>query len=190
MQRVRIRNLEGKITHGAELEDPTEWINRQIELGSWGRKRREVWKDIVPEHELSLIESEREVEIKPAIPAIDPVIKRRYLVSIDPDVYKFEEEMTEEEIASALSFEDIVIEEGKPEIPAETRTMATLKPDYTIEIEDMTLEIEAEETRRSQIKNLRQRVKQLANQDDLTAGELKEGVIKLIKAMLLNRELD
>lgn len=67
---------------------------------------------------------------------------------------------------------------------------------FTTEVEDLTPpgptqeEIEAENERVQQVALLRSRVKELANQSDLTASEVKEAIMKFIKIQLLNRILD
>lgn len=51
-------------------------------------------------------------------------------------------------------------------------------------------ETSAETTKRQQIQTLRQRVKTLAGQSDLTAAEVKEAIMKFIKLMVLKNQLE
>lgn len=40
MKKIIIKNLQGVQTHGAEMADPTEWINQCIALNVWGKPER------------------------------------------------------------------------------------------------------------------------------------------------------
>lgn len=40
MKKVIVKNLEGVQTHGAEMEDPTAWIEQCVETCAWGLPAR------------------------------------------------------------------------------------------------------------------------------------------------------
>lgn len=113
---------------------------------------------------------------------------------------KWEDEVTEEEKVEAI---EVIEHEISPlipadpnaeppldEVPAVIRKQYRLPQTYEVIITDITAEIEAENAKRTQIRTLKQRVKALANQEDLTNAEIKEALMKLIKAMLLNKDFD
>jgi hypothetical protein len=153
MKRVIITNLQGQ-HFSAVMEDPTDWISFNVSNNSWGTPERTKWKDECTDDELSLVMSENEVELSPAIPG-DP--------SAEPPT---------------------------EDIPAVTRILATLKATYSITVDDIQSEIDAETTRRAQIRAFKQRLKTLAGQSDLTAAEVKEAILKFIKLQLLVAALD
>lgn len=77
---------------------------------------------------------------------------------------------------------------------AEEQTRPYWNNSYTYQIVDRTPppktpeEIAAEETKRLQIVALRQRIRALADQSDLTAAEVKEAIFKFIKMKVLQGE--
>ena len=101
-----------------------------------------------------------------------------------PERLKMGEECTPEEIASAIEVIDVLQLDGT------TKQQYKLPKTYQVIIADITPEIDAETQKKDQIKSLKQRVKTLANQADLTTAEVKECIFKLVKAMLLNKDLD
>ncbi len=76
------------------------------------------------------------------------------------------------------------------------KTRSYWKEEFTTEVIDNTPpaasqdEIDQREAVRTQIQTLKSRIKTLAGQNDLTAAELKEIVIKFFKIMLLQNSLD
>jgi hypothetical protein len=77
---------------------------------------------------------------------------------------------------------------------ATEQTRKYWKEDFSWEIVDKTPPppppSQEELDRRAAILSLKQRIKELANQADLTAGEVKESIHKLIKLRALMKELD
>ena len=56
MKKVLVKNLDGVQTHGAEMDDPTQWIADCVESGVWGDPAEYTVEivDITAEHELDL----------------------------------------------------------------------------------------------------------------------------------------
>lgn len=98
--------------------------------------------------------------------------------------FKWEDEATVTEKADAIATNSIEYQPGL------MRTRLTLPQTYDVIITDLTADEATEATRITQVKTLKQRVKSLAGQTDLTAAELKEAVMKLIKAMVLDKNLE
>jgi hypothetical protein len=108
--------------------------------------------------------------------------------------------LSQSEIALIVSEEEIEIvpmipanpnaEPPTEEIPAVFRTQVTLKAMYTITIEDMQAEIDAENIKKAQLAALKTRIRSLGDLSDLTAAELKEAVIKLVKFLIGSNKLD
>jgi hypothetical protein len=99
---------------------------------------------------------------------------------------------SDQDKAGALSTRVIEVAPAIPEqnLPAVTKTQYQLPATYTIEITDIQSEVDAEVTRKTQIQALRQRIKALANQADMTAADVKEAIMKYLKLKLLNKDLD
>lgn len=113
---------------------------------------------------------------------------------------KWKDEASPEEIADSIGETEIEIRPAipanpladppTPDMPALTRKQIKLPQTYQQIITDTSADEQAETDRRTQIKTLKSRVKVLANQADLTTAEIKEAVFKLIKTMVLNKDLD
>jgi len=68
MKKVIIRNMAGVQTHGAEMEDPTAWIEQCVASDAWGKKERLIPQD--EPHELADVLEEVDVVVSPEIPAV------------------------------------------------------------------------------------------------------------------------
>ncbi len=68
MKKVIIKNLEGVLVAGAEMEDPAAWIADCVEHDYWGKKERLVPQD--EPHEASDVLEEVDVVMSPEIPAV------------------------------------------------------------------------------------------------------------------------
>jgi hypothetical protein len=68
MKKVIIKNLEGVLVAGAEMEDPAAWIADCVEHDYWGKKERLVPQD-EPHEALDVLE-EVDVVMSPEIPAV------------------------------------------------------------------------------------------------------------------------
>jgi hypothetical protein len=55
MKKVIVKNLEGIQTHGAEMEDPTAWIEQCVASNAWGQPEEYTVEivDITVEHALA-----------------------------------------------------------------------------------------------------------------------------------------
>jgi hypothetical protein len=113
---------------------------------------------------------------------------------------RWKDELSEYELTLVISEETLEISPeipGDPNaepptetVPAVTRVLVTLKAMYTIEIVDIQSEIDAENQKRTQLVNLRNRIRALGDLGDLTAAELKEAIMKLMKLLILANRLD
>jgi hypothetical protein len=167
---------------------------------AWGLLERLKLKAHCSAEELADAIEEVLVVIKPEIPAIPAVTRTRYKIPLPPleeDAepeyeWKWEEDCTEEEIESAVESEIVLIEPEVPAIPEVTETYMKLPQTYSVQVTDLTPEIEQENTRRTSISNLKTRIKTLIqkNEADLTNAEIRELLYKLVRFFLLKRDLD
>jgi hypothetical protein len=121
-----------------------------------------------------------------------------------PERWLDEWSVTPDQITSAISVStdpNTMVEErnqdGSPVIDEATqlpkkRPLNTylLPAEYKLMTTDITPDIDAETNRQLQVKTLKQRVKALSQQPDLTAAEMKEAILKLIRILAMNRNLD
>jgi len=113
---------------------------------------------------------------------------------------RWKDELTQDEIDLVVSEEEVEVKPMIPanpdaqpptdEIPAVFRTQVTLKAMYTITIEDMQAEIDADNLKKAQLAALKTRIKALGDQSDLTAADIKEAVMKLVKFLIGANKLD
>lgn len=179
MNRYDIRNIKSQvITHYYRGTEP---MPHQPE---WGLLERLKWKDQCSAEEIADALDTAVVIVQPAIPAVTRV---RYLVSINPDVWKWASDCTQEEIDNAISNETVEI---SPRIPAITRERCRLPQTYEVLVTDLTVEIAAENTRKIQIATLRVRLNDLDDLSDLTVAEVKECIRKLVKYFRLKKLID
>ena|ERR1044072_6065533 len=79
---------------------------------------------------------------------------------------------------------------------AEEQTRPYWNPGFTTDIQDLTPpppsqgDIDAEAQKRQQIATLKARIKTLATQNDLTAAEIKEALMKFLRIQALLNSLD
>jgi hypothetical protein len=65
MKKVIIKNKAGVQTHGAQLDDPSEWIAEQASKNSWGKPEREVEESLCSEEEkASALSSRTETDLE------------------------------------------------------------------------------------------------------------------------------
>lgn len=79
MKRVIIKNLEGIQTHGAEMEDPTQWIADCVAKNSWGLPE-EYTIEIIDldqdyDYQLEQCYAKRRAEYPPMQDYLDGVVK-------------------------------------------------------------------------------------------------------------------
>lgn len=88
MKRIVIKDKNGVQTHSTEMPDPTDWIERNREVNSWGLLERLKFEDDCTPEEIASALEVQDIEVSPAIPG-DPdaepptedtpaVIKKRY----------------------------------------------------------------------------------------------------------------
>lgn len=122
MKKVIIKNLAGIQTHGAEMENPSAWIAECIDLNVWGKPER--W---IPHKEEGGIYDESEV--------IDERLEEVILaVPFQPEIPAVYDGGNL--IADAIP--------ARPEIPAVIQKQVKLKAQYTIEIQDISQQLEKE----------------------------------------------
>jgi hypothetical protein len=122
MKKVIVKNLAGSQIAGAQLADPTSWIENCVSNNYWGLPERWVpHKDEGGFYDDADFISERMAEIVPAVP-FQPEI---------PAVYE----------GGNLISEAIP---AVPEVPAVMQKQAKLRAEYTIEITDISQQIEQE----------------------------------------------
>lgn len=191
MKRVIIKNLNGVVTNQAELLDPIDWIASGNSQKWWGTPEQIKWKDQCSAEELARVSEQTEVMIDPGMPGEPGPVVKRYLLSENPDVWKFEEECTPEQIASAIRFEDVQLP-GIDPIPPTYRTQVKVAATYTIEIVDIQAEIDADNQKKDQIRTFKQRLKTILQKADadMTAAERNEALVKLARMLLLRGDLD
>ena len=147
MKKIKIKNLSGNVTNRAVMEDPTEWIAKSVSSNEWGLPERWVpHKDDGGFYNDADVLDERMAEIVPAVP-FQPEI---------PAVYE----------GGNLISEAIP---AVPEVPALMQKQAKLRAEYTIEITDISQQIEQE-----RINN--EALAYLASTDWLIIREMDSGV--------------
>lgn len=137
MKKVIIKNLDGIQTHGAQMEDPTQWIAGGVAGNWWGKPERWVLhkdKPMAEAYDDADVLEEMIEEIQPAVEAAmvleKPAVEAKDAV-LDEDGNILEE---------AVEAKEAVYREVSPAIPAVTQKKVKLKAEYTIEIEDITEE--------------------------------------------------
>lgn len=148
MKKVIVKNLAGVQTHGAEMSDPTVWISECVASNAWGLPERWVLhKDHGGSYDEADVLDEREIEIEPSAPFIPNV----------PAVYE-----------SGILIRDEI--PAIPEKPAVMQKQVFLKAEYSVEITDVTDELEKQKTNEEALKYL-------AETDWLIIREIDSGVI-------------
>lgn len=106
---------------------------------------------------------------------------------------KWADEATPGEIADSTSSEDVVLKpcphDDENCVPV-VKKRYSLPQTYDVIVTDLTSEEQAEQTKKNQVNNLKQRLKVLSEQNDLTAAEVKEAIMKFIKFKALAKDLD
>jgi hypothetical protein len=161
MKKVIIKNKEGQQTHGAEMLDPQAWIADGVAGNWWGKPERWVLHKDEPMaegyDEADVLE-ERTVE---DYPAIDPVLISEAILGI-PAVMDEAGNIVQAEIPETPA----VYSEG---VPAKTHKEVKLKAEYTIEILDISAQVEQE-------KQNAEALAYLASTDWLIIREIDAGV--------------
>ena len=122
MKKVIIKNLAGQQTHGAEMLDPTAWLADGVANNWWGKPERWVpHKDEGGEYDEADVLDERIVELSPAQP----------LIPEQPAVYE----------GGSLVSEAVPM---IPEVPAVTQKQVKLRAEYSVQIEDISQQLEQE----------------------------------------------
>lgn len=67
MKKVIVKNKQGIQTHGAEMEDPTQWIAHCVANNFWGKPERWVKEGSEEYHPEDILDT-RVVELSPSIP--------------------------------------------------------------------------------------------------------------------------
>ena len=136
MKKVIIKNKEGQQTHGAEMLDPQAWIDDGVAGNWWGKPERWVLHKDEPMaegyDEADVLE-ERTVE---DFPAVDPVLISEAIPG-SPAVMDEAGNIVQAEIPETPA----VYSEG---MPAKTHKEVKLKAEYTIEILDISSQVEQE----------------------------------------------
>lgn len=147
MKKITIKNLKGIQTHGTEMPDPTEWIAEGVKANWWGLPERWVLhKDEGGFYDDADVIGEEMQVVEPGIP----------FVPGKPAVYE----------AGILIAEAVPAQQ---EVPPVLKKFAKLRAEYTIEIEDITDELEREEMNAKALKFL-------ADTDWLIIREMDSGV--------------
>lgn len=147
MKKVIIQNLAGVQTNGAELEDPTAWIADCVANNYWGLPERWVpHKDEGGSYDDADVLDERIEIIVPALPYQPEV----------PAVYS-----GGNLIAEAIP--------AVPEVPAVTQKQVKLKAEYTVEITDISAQLQQERINKESLDYL-------ASTDWLVIREMDSGV--------------
>jgi hypothetical protein len=117
MKKVIIKNKEGQHTHGAEMLDPQAWIADGVAGNWWGKPERWV---LHKDDRMPMAEGYDEADV-------------------------LEERIVEDYSAIDAVMDDAgaIVQEA---IPAKTHKEVKLKAEYTIEIEDITAQVEQEKT--------------------------------------------
>ena len=122
MKKVIIKNLAGQQTHGAELLDPTAWIAEGVANNWWGKPERWVpHKDEGGEYDEADVLDERIIELSPGSP----------LIPEQPAVYE----------GGSLVSEAVPM---IPEVQAITQKQVKLRAEYSVQIEDISQQLEQE----------------------------------------------
>ena len=147
MKKIIIKNLAGVQTHGAEMLDPTSWIAECVESNAWGKPERWVpHKNEGGNYDDADVLEERLAEIVPAVP-FQPEI---------PAVYE-----------GAVLISDAI--PAVPEVPAVMQKQVKLRAEYTIEITDISQQLEQERINKESLAYL-------ASTDWLIIREIDSGV--------------
>jgi hypothetical protein len=78
----------------------------------------------------------------------------------------------------------------QPTMVPVTLIECTVPRTYDVIVTDLTADEQAETQRQTQIATFKQRLKTLAAQSDMTAADLKEAIMKLLKMIVLRKDLD
>ena len=134
MKKIIIKNLAGQKTHGAEMLDPTAWIAEGVANNWWGKPERWVpHKDEGGEYdEADVLEEVTVIDV----PAVEPVLISEAIPG-SPAVMDENGNIVQPEIPEVPA----VYSEA---IPAKTHKEVKLRAEYTVEIEDITAQVEQE----------------------------------------------
>ena len=123
MKKVSIKK-QGIETHGAQMEDPTSWIAQQVAINGWGLPDR--WLSDSP---ISPLSDEEKAKAKESRKVIVKEAKPESIVQVQKEL----------EDGSIIT-EDVVT----PAVEEESYMEYFFPAEYTIEITDITAEIEQE----------------------------------------------
>ncbi len=161
MKKVIIKNKEGQHTHGAEMIDPQGWIADGVAGNWWGKPERWVRHKDEPMAEGYDEADVLEERIVEDYPAIDPVLISEAIPG-SPAVMDEAGNIVQAEIPETPA----VYSEG---MPAKTHKEVKLKAEYTIEILDISAQVEQE-------KQNAEALAYLASTDWLIIREIDAGV--------------
>lgn len=141
MKQITIKNLAGIQTHGAQMEDPSEWIAKCVAQNAWGKPERWVLhKDELGAEvydEADVLEEKIE-EVQPPIDAVVELVEAA--VEAKEAVLDEDGNILEE----AIEAKEAVYREISPAQAAITRKLVKLKSEFTVEIEDITEKVAQE----------------------------------------------
>lgn len=147
MKKVIVKNLAGEQTNGAEMLDPTQWIADCVASNVWGLPERWVpHKDEGGSYDDADVIDERLAEIVPGVP----------LKPAKPAVYDNGNLISE-------------AQPEVPEVPAVLQKQVKLRAEYTIEIEDITAQLEQERINKEALEYL-------ASTDWMVIREMDSGI--------------
>ena len=142
MKKVIIKNLAGIQTHGADMEDPSAWIAECVASNAWGKPERQVLHKDEPNAEPYDDADVIEEIIIVDIPAVEPILIQPEIPAVPaiPAVMDDAGNIVEAEIPEVPAIPAIYSEA----VPAVTHKEVKLRAEYTIEITDITAQVEQE----------------------------------------------
>ena len=147
MKKVSIKK-QGIVTHGAQMEDPTAWIAQQVAINGWGLPDR--W---LPDSPMSPLSDEEKAKAQESRKVIVKEAKPESIVQVQKELED-----------GSIVTEDVVI----PAQEEESYMEYFFPAEYTIEITDITAQVEQEKANAEALKYL-------AETDWLMIRELETG---------------
>lgn len=133
MKKVSIKK-QGIETHGAQMEDPTAWIAQEVANNSWGKPDR--W---LPDSPLNPLSDEEKAKAQESRKVIVKEAKPESIVQVQKELED-----------GSIVTEDVVT----PAQEEESYMEYFFPAEYTIEIEDITAQLEQEKANAEALKYL------------------------------------